>query len=132
MIDGFPLESQRLTVVEWRKNHWVHQWFCEYCAEANECRDVHVDAEDLAKLADKLEKWVDDPETLPPISATFKGPFFGTHKTDPEYEQARDMYRAEAKDEAKMIRKAVSWLNDPPANPNVMTEYRHAVYRASW
>ena len=98
-------------------------------ADVRWCAPSHVAP---AKLADKLEKWVDDPETLPPISAMFKGPFFGTHKTDPEYEQARDMYRTEAKDEAKMIRKAVSWLNDPPANPNVMTEYRHTVYRTSW
>ena len=42
----------------------------------------------------------------------------------------RDLYRAEAKDEAKKIRRAVEWLkvlldrND--------REYRYATYRASW
>ena len=33
-VDGFELHSQKMTVVEWRKNHWVHQWFCANVSEA--------------------------------------------------------------------------------------------------
>ena len=130
-VDGFPLESHRLQVLCWRKNHWVHQWFCANVSEAaNECREIELDHEQLALLADKLEAWVDDPEALPPVSDKLRGAFFGARVTDPDYEHERDLYRAEAKDEAKKIRKAVEWLKVPLDRKD--KEYRYATYRASW
>ena len=60
MVDGFPLTEQKMVVVDWRKNHWVHQWFCELNADANECREIEIGVEDLTKLADLLEAWVDE------------------------------------------------------------------------
>ena len=131
MVDGFPLESHRLLVQQWRKNHWVHQWFCANVSEAaNECREIELDHEQLALLADKLEAWVDDPEALPPVSDEVRGCFFGVRVTDPEYEECRDLYRAKAKDEAKKIRKAIEWLKGPLDRSD--REYRYATYRASW
>ena len=130
-VDGFELDSHKMTVLEWRKNHWVHQWFCANVSKAaNECHEIHVEPEELAQLADKLEAWADDPEALPPVSDKLRGAFFGARVTDPDYEHERDLYRAEAKDEAKKIRQAVEWLKVPLDRKD--KEYRYAVYRASW
>ena len=134
-VDGFELDSHKMTVVEWRKNHWVHQWFCANVSKAaNECQEIHVEPEELAQLADKLEAWADDPEALPPVSDEVRGSFFGVHLTDPEYEECRDGYRAKAKDEAKKIRKAIEWLKlECEFNGRQMEwESRYATYRASW
>ena len=49
-------------------------------------------------LADKLERWVDDPDALPPIEDKFRGSFL-VCETDKDYEECRDLYRADAKDE---------------------------------
>ena len=130
MVDGFPLEHQRLLVQSWWKHHWVHQWFCNVHGAANECEEIDVQPEELATLADKLEAWADDPEALPPVNDRLRGPFFGAHPKDPEYEDERNFHRAKAKDQAKTIRKAVEWLN-VPLDPTGR-EYRYATYRASW
>ena len=136
VVDGFPLKEQKMVVVDWRKNHWVHQWFCELNATANECEEVHVDTEELKTFADKLEAWVDDPEALPPVSEKFRGPFFGVHTDDPEYDKCRDFYRDDAKNEAEKVRKAIAWLeavkNAPSRTTRTTTEYGHAIYQASW
>ena len=130
-LDGFPLESHRMQVLCWRKNHWVHQWFCANVSEAaNECQEIELDHKQLALLADKLEAWADDPEALPPAPDKFRGGFCGPHPEDGNYEYYRDQYRAEAKDEAKKIRQAVEWLQAPLDRKD--KEYRYAVYRASW
>ena len=135
MVDGFPLKQQKMVVVDWRKNHWVHQWFCELNATANECEEVLVSTDELKTFADKLEAWVDDPEALPPVSEELRGPFFGVHTDDAEYDKVRDFYRAEAKDEALKVRKAIAWLEafkHDPALTTRATEYGHAIYQASW
>ena len=135
LVDGFPLQRQHLLVQQWRCHHWVHQWFCANVLEAaNECEEIHVEVEELAQLADKLEAWADDPEALPPVSDEVRGSFFGVHLTDPEYEECRDGYRAKAKDEAKKIRKAIEWLKlECEFNGHQMEwESRYATYRASW
>ena len=130
-VDGFELHSHKMTVVEWRKNHWVHQWFCANVSKAaNECHEIHVEPEELAQLADKLEAWADDPEALTPAPDKFRGGVCGPHPKEPCYEYWRDQYRADAKDEAKKIRKAVEWLKVPLDRKD--KEYRYAVYRASW
>ena len=134
-VDGFELDSHKMTVVEWRKNHWVHQWFCANVSKAaNECYEIHVEPEELAQLADKLEAWADDPEALPPVSDEVRGCFFGTRVTDPEYEECRDLYRAKAKDQAKKIRKAIEWLKVDCGFKGRQMEWesRYATYRASW
>ena len=135
VVDGFPLKEQKMVVVDWRKNHWVHQWFCELNATANECQEVLVRTEELKTLADKLEAWVDDPEALPPVSEELRGPFFGVHTDDPEYDKCRDFYRDDAKNEALQVRKAIAWLEafkHDPALTTRATEYGHAIYQASW
>ncbi len=135
-VDGFELDSHKMTVVEWRKNHWVHQWFCANVSEAaNECLEINVEVEGLAQLADKPEAWSDDPEALPPVSDEVRGSFFGVRVTDPEYEECRDGYRAEAKDEAKKIRQAIEWLKVDCGFNNCRQmewQHRYATYRASW
>lgn len=131
LVDGFPLQRQHLLVQQWRCHHWVHQWFCANVSEAaHECLEIEVQPEQLAQLADKLEAWVDDPEALPPVSDKLRGAFFGVRVEDPVYEHVRDSYRAEAKDQAKKIRKAVEWLQVPLDRND--REHRYATYRASW
>ena len=137
LVDGFPLTEMRMEVLDWRKHIWVHQFFCELYEASNECRDVEISASQLEMLADKLERWVDDPDALPPIEDKFRGSFFGVRETDKDYEECRDLYRADAKDEAKLIRKAIKWIKQAP--PSEMSrivasggEYRTAVYRSSW
>ena len=133
MIDGFPLDSQRMLVVEWCKNHWVHQWFISNVhKKAHECQDIAVGHTQLAELADKLEAWADDPEALPPVTEEFRGPFFGAFPDDEGYERWRDEYRAEAKEEAKQLRKAIEWLKVPCDRSGQDWECRYALYKASW
>ena len=133
LVDGFPLEQQRLHVVTWHKNHWVHQWFCTHNKAANECYDVEIATSSLKALADNLEKWVDDPEVLPPVSKEFRGPFFGVCEDDDDYEEARDLHRTYAKDEVKQIRKAIEWLEQYEIGYNEsLHETRYAIYKASW
>ena len=130
-VDGFPLESHRMLVHYWCKNNWVHHWFCANVSEAaHDCREIELVPEQLAQLADKLEAWADDPEALPPAPDKFRGGICGPRPTDGHYESWRDECRAEAKDEAKKIRKAVEWLQVPLDRKD--KEYRYAVYRASW
>ena len=64
------------------------------------------------------------------VIAAFFSAFFGARVTDPDYEHERDLYRAEAKDDAKKIRQAVEWLKVPLDRKD--KEYRYATYRASW
>ena len=137
LVDGFPLTEQRMQVMDWRKHIWVHQFFCELYEESNDCRDIEIGAKELEVLADKLERWIEDPEALQPIEDRFRGPFFGVYVTDKDYEESRDLYRADAKDEAKTIRKAINWIKQTSESglTKIGTsgyEYRHAVYRASW
>ena len=130
MIDGFPVENQRMLVQKWWKNHWVHQWFFDNVDDTcNEGDDVMVSHKELAELADKLEAWADDPEALPPISDKIRAPFFGVHPDDEVYEEVRDEYRATAKEEAKKIRQAVEWLKVDDDRPLRDREYRYAVYK---
>tara|TARA_Y100000996_G_scaffold333517_1_gene269875 strand:- start:23 stop:484 length:462 start_codon:yes stop_codon:yes gene_type:complete len=130
-VDGFPLESHRMQVHYWRCNNWVHHWFCANVSEAaHDCQEIELEPEQLAQLADKLEAWADDPEALPPAPAKFRGGICGPRPTDGHYESERDHYRAEAKDQAKKIRKAVEWLKVPLDRSE--REYRYATYRASW
>lgn len=111
----------------------MHQWFCELNDDANECRDIQLETSALERLADKLEQWVDDPKVLPPVTEQFRGPFFGVREGDEDYEEARDIYRGEATDEVKQIRKAIAWLKQPHlATGGRENEYRFAVYKVSW
>ena len=137
LVDGFPLKQRRLNVVTWRKHHWVHNFICSLHPEANECVEVHVETHELKMLADMLEKWVNDPNALPPINDNIRGPFFGARTTDDDYEMSRDCYREDATQEAKQIRKAVKWLENSVIKKGIglsetVVQYRYAIYKSSW
>ena len=133
MVDGWRLTEQRMEVLDWRKHIWVHQFFCERHAYANDCRDVQISASELELLADKLEQWSDDPDVLPPIDDKFRGPFFGTHPSHEDYKECRDFYCATAKDEAKQIRLAIKWLKGSSRSKKAPANvYRSVIYHVSW
>ena len=134
-VDGWPLIRQQMHVVDWCKNHWVHGLLCMMYPEANECFEVCLTSNELRELANKLEAWVNDPEAIPPCPEAFVGPFFGIRPNDAEYEEARDAYRNNAKNEAAMIRKAADWIDAQERQYVPRTHYdpsHFAVYEASW
>ena len=128
MVDGWPVNETRLHVATFRKHHWLHAYVCTLHEEANECTDVPLSSEELAAVANKLEEWVHDPEALPPCPNHLRRHFFGVFPDDSDYEDARDEYRADAKAEAAVIRKAIAWLGAKCESD----ERRAAIYRASW
>lgn len=137
LVDGFPLEKQYMRVVTWRKNHWVHQFMCSRVRAlgANDCQEIEVEPDELELLADTLEKWIEDPNVLPPIDDKLRGPFFGVYEHDAEYEESRDLYRQDAKEDVKKIREALKWLKQKKRKGGAgvcRSEWRHAVYKVSW
>ena len=134
-VDGWPLTRQQMHVVEWCKNHWVHGLLCMMYPEANECKEVCLTSKELRELANKLESWVDDPEAIPPCPESFFGPFFGIRPGEAEYEEVRDAYRDDAKDEAATIRKAADWIDAQERQYARRTNFDPitcAIYKASW
>ena len=102
-----------MALVDWRKNHWVHRWFCEHDSNANECREIELAADTLSKFCDKLEAWIEDPESTDRAGEAQL--VLESQTDDPEYEDCpvTPAMRADAKDEAKTIRKAIAWLRSP-------------------
>ena len=135
-VDGFPLQEVRMSVLYWRRNHWVHHFMCKLNPEANECREIRLLPEDLERLANALELWITDPDALPPIPEELRRQGFGVQENNKFYEKVRDECRREAKDEAAKIRKTLKWIRKKEVGATTtaakLDEIRGACYQASY
>lgn len=111
-VDGFKLESQRLSIGYWRKHANLHGYIVNTFADGvDECQVIHLNVDNLRQIAKALREG-DLPHT--------EGFFFGS---DDWREECRKYYE----DDAKVFDKAAEWVESAPAGV-----WNTVQYCASW
>jgi putative AlgH/UPF0301 family transcriptional regulator len=107
--DGYEVEERRLALGYWRKHPDLHGFIVkEFASGVDECQDIELDAEGLAKIAEAIRA-----KRLPHTTGFFFGESSWHDGHEEEYAQTFD--------------KARQWLETKVAG-----EWRSVTYRASW
>jgi len=113
--DGYEVTSYRLRLGYWRKHAPLHQHIIQtYADNKDDCREIHLDAEQLMEIAKALRE-----RALPPNNEC-AGCFFGDTKW---WDELRD----EGAEHAKVFERAAQWLDSEQTDT-----WRSVYYQASW
>lgn len=111
-VDGFKLESQRLSIGYWRKHANLHGYIVNTFADGvDECQVIHLNVDNLRQIAKALRD-NDLPHT--------EGFFFGSPEMQAEH-------RKYLEDDAKIFDKAAEWVESAPDGV-----WNTVQYCASW
>ena len=125
--DGFPVQEERLHVLDLRKNNRIHAWVCKNVdMDAHMCKEVFLGVEELKALEDTLIAFSTDVNALPECPDELWGSFFGYRDATPEDQEYAPLY-------AKRIRVMREYIEENKwAGPSESPPWVGAYYRASW
>ena len=125
--DGWPVQEERLLVLDLRKHNRIHAWVCKNVdMRAHMCEDVEISVEQLKALEDALTAFSTDEDALPPCPDEVWGSFFGYRDATSEDQECAVHY-------AKKIRAMREYIErHKSSGTSLSLPFVGGFYRASW
>ena len=104
----------------WRKANAIHQWFVDNVQDGeDDCREAHVEVDQLRKLMDAVNQVLEDRTLAPTLLPTQGGFFFGSLDYDQYYFEDLELTQQICKNA----------ITESESDGSGMSEY---IYQSSW